>query len=64
MGIPYGSVIGPLLWNLVYDALRKLALPPGCRLIGFANDVAMVVTQATLEALSAAVTETTGRMEQ
>lgn len=52
-----------MLWNIVYDAFLKLALPPGCRLISLADDVVMVVTTATLEVLSTAVTEALGWIE-
>ncbi|KAJ8910519.1 hypothetical protein NQ315_012816 [Exocentrus adspersus] len=42
-GVPQGSVLGPTLWNLFYDELLGIQQPPGVTLIGFADDVALLV---------------------
>lgn len=42
-GVPTGSVIAPTLWNIFYDGILHLQMPEGVTLIGYADDLAVVV---------------------
>lgn len=46
-GVPQGSVLGPFLWNVMYDGLLNLDLPDGAKLVGYADDIALVINQRT-----------------
>lgn len=41
-GVPQGSVVGPLLWNMTYDAILKKELPHGTEILGFADDTMLI----------------------
>ncbi|CAB0038693.1 unnamed protein product [Trichogramma brassicae] len=40
--VPQGSVFGPILWNVMYDAILRLNFDGDVRIVGFADDIAVV----------------------
>lgn len=41
--VPQGSILGPLLWNIPYDNLLETKILERVELVGFADDLAVVV---------------------
>lgn len=43
-GAAQGSILGPDLWNASYDGILKIQMPEGTFLVGYADDIAAVIT--------------------
>ena len=50
-GVPQGSVLGPLLWNVTYDTVFRLPMPRGVIVSGYADDTLIVVEGDTEESM-------------
>lgn len=55
-GVPQGSVLGPLLWNCAYNAVFNLPFPPNTTPIGYADDLALVITDRDPDRLQQSAT--------
>lgn len=42
-GVPQGSILGPLLWNLLYNGVLEIDLPNACSTVAYADDLALIV---------------------
>lgn len=49
VGVPQGSVPGPLLWHVMYDEVLRLSFEKGLEVIEFANDLTVIVCYKPLE---------------
>ena len=52
---PQISVLGPILWNVMYDGVLRLNLPKGSRTIRFTDDILLVIRAKHLEELGLVV---------
>lgn len=60
-GCPQGSVLGPLLWNLVFDEVVD-DLEPGCRNIAYADDLVVLVGAGSRKELEVVASRAVGRI--
>ena len=44
-----GSILGPVLWNIMYDGVLRLRFPQGVDIVGFADDIVLTVTRGSTE---------------
>ena len=63
-GVPQGSVLGPTLWNAMYDGVLKLELPDKATIVGYADDIALVVVDKRLDILEAKCNDAAARVQR
>jgi hypothetical protein len=56
-GVPQGSVLGPLLWGIMYDSLLTTETPEGVIMVGFADDVEIIGRAWRIEHLEEIINE-------
>jgi len=47
-GVPQGSVLGPLLWNVAFDSVLRLRREEGCHTVCYADDTLLISTSDSL----------------
>lgn len=51
-GVPQGSVLGPILWNMGYDGVLSVKVPVGVQLVGYADDLVVIVVDRDQDMLA------------
>ncbi|KAG8312249.1 hypothetical protein J6590_108363 [Homalodisca vitripennis] len=51
-GCPQGSVVGPLLWNVMFDSLLRLDLGEGVTITAYADDALLIVRGQSTQQLA------------
>lgn len=62
--VPQGSVLGPALWNVVYDEVLRLKFLAGVEVVGYADDLAIIVTALTTNALETATSSAVDQIRE
>lgn len=63
MGVPQGSVMDPLLWNVMYNGVLVFPVSEGATIVGFADDLIIVVTAVHPDDMGMHASETVRRVK-
>ena len=61
-GCVQGSVCGPTFWNIILDGLLNIALPDGCYIQAYADDVMLLVSSENKESVESKANEALKRI--
>lgn len=59
-GVPQGSILGAILWNIMYDGVLRSKLPEGVEIVGFADDIVLTVMGDSREHIEVQATRAIG----
>ena len=63
-GVPQGSVLGPTLWNIMYDGVLRMAMPEGTDIIAYADDLVVMARARQLRDVVATANAAVRRVQE